>query len=100
MAKNNVNSNAEIIKSNVATNSYQLGQFLGNEESNQIQQGASLNDREINGNIDPVLIEIKSLAEQLNQIQTKVIDIENDGIKGRDLDKQLVQALKDLKNYA
>ena len=96
----NVNSNATILKGGVTAENYQLGQFIGSE-SNQVPEGqASLNDREINGNVDPVLIEVKALAAQLNQIQEKVTDIENDGIKGRDLDKQIVEAMKDLKNYA
>jgi len=33
-------------------------------------------------------------------IQEKVTLIENDGVKGRDLDKQLIEALKDLKHYS
>ena len=30
----------------------------------------------------------------------KVSNIENDGIKGKDVDAQVIQAIKDLKNYA
>ncbi len=99
--KSNVNSKAKILKSSDTHSSYELGQFLGNQETNAVNSGdATLNDRDINGKVDPVLTEIKALSTQLNQIQAKVTDIENDGVKGRDLDKQLVEAMKDLKNYA
>jgi flagellar assembly protein FliH len=99
--KNNVSTNATIVKSSDSSTPFQLGQFIGNEDSNQLSSAnASLNDREINGNVDPVLAEIRNLAAQINQINEKVTDIENDGIKGRDLDKQIVEAMKDLKNYA
>ncbi|MBI3873714.1 MAG: flagellar assembly protein FliH [Arcobacter sp.] len=43
---------------------------------------------------------MQKLAGHLAQIETKITNIENNGMSGRDLDKQLVQALKDLKNYA
>jgi flagellar assembly protein FliH len=102
MSSNNVTSEAKIIKSAEAGTTYELGQFLGTTDSNQVEHGGdtSLNDRDINGNIDPVLVEIKNLISLVNTISQKVIDIENDGIKGRDLDQQVIQALKDLKNYA
>ena len=99
---NNVHSTSTIVKSNDTEQTYQLGKFLGNENTNKVDtQGVvSLSDSNINGNIDPVLEAVQKLSEQINQIQAKVTDIENDGVKGRDLDQQLVQALKDLKNYA
>jgi len=99
---NNVNSNARIISSKNAE-IYTLGTFNSNQppvQSEQMKEIATLNDKSLNGNIDPVLIEIQKLTSQLNSIEQKVVNIENDGIKGKDLDKQLTQALKDLKNYA
>src|SRR5574344_591270 len=42
----------------------------------------------------------ENINEKLNQIAEKVISIENDGIKGKDIDAQVVQAIKDLKQYA
>ncbi len=102
MHKNNIGPTATILKNSTNQQSYQLGQFVGNQDTNQLElSGATkLNDSNINGHVDPVLVEIQALASTLNQIQLKVTDIENDGVKGRDLDKQLVEALKDLKNYA
>ncbi len=102
MPNNNVNSSSTIIKTKEQAEPFQLGQFLGNQSSNQLDHPgtASLSDKNINGNIDPVLAEIKLLATQISQIQSKVTDIENDGVKGRDLDQQLVQALKDIQSYS
>jgi len=98
---NNVNSAAQIISTNNNDERYKLGEFLGNSDTNQIDNtNTILNDRDINGNVDPLMQEMKILAASINQIQAQVTDISNDGIKGRDLDKQLVEAMKDLKNYA
>ena len=102
MSTNNVNSASQIIKSESMVEPYQLGNFISNSsnQSEQMKNVAQLNDKSINGNIDPVLTEIQKLSQSLVAIQEKVISIENDGIKGRDLDKQLIDALKDLKHYS
>jgi flagellar assembly protein FliH len=98
---NNVNSSAQIISTNNVDEQYKLGEFLGNSDTNQIDNAnIILSDRDINGNVDPLMKEIKKLTDTINQIQIQVADISNDGIKGRDLDKQLVEAMKYLKNYA
>jgi flagellar assembly protein FliH len=99
---NNVNSNARIISAGESEN-FTLGTFNNTNNSDTtpaMTNVATLNDKSINGNNDPILEEIKVLALKLNNIELKVSNIENNGIKGRDVDKQLVQALKDLKNYA
>jgi len=102
MNNNNVNSKARIISGD-NTQSYTLGTFNNNvnvSQTDEMKMQATLNDKSLNGNIDPVLIEIQKLTSQLQSIEQKVVNIENDGIKGKDLDKQLIQALKDLKSYA
>lgn len=98
----NVYSNAKVINSDDNIQKFQLGNFINNNiESNVVQNSnAVLNDRDINGRVDPVLLEIRNINERLNQISQKVVNIENDGIKGRDIDAQVVQAIKDLKQYA
>lgn len=100
---NNVNSTAKIVSTD-SVEHYTLGTFLDNNstppQTSKMQDVATLNDKSINGNIDPVLLEIQKLHSQLQQMETKITNIENDGISGRDLDQQVVQALKDLKNYA
>jgi flagellar assembly protein FliH len=102
MTTNNVNTASQILKSESNTQPYQLGNFISNSsnQNKQMKDVAILNDKTINGNVDPVLNEIQKLNQSLVAIQNKVTMIENDGIKGRDLDKQLIEALKDLKHYS
>ena len=99
---NNVSTTSRIIKSDSEVQSFELGNFISNNagEDTQIQSNVKLNDKSINGNVDPVLQEIKSLHQSIAHINEKVSLIESDGVKGRDLDKQLIEALKDLKNYS
>ncbi|BFU77715.1 hypothetical protein ALC152_09300 [Arcobacter sp. 15-2] len=102
MSGNNVNTTSQVIKSTNESTPYELGQFISNDahQTNEMKNVAVLNDKSINGNVDPVLQEMKSLQQVLLQIGQRVESIENDGIKGRDLDRQLVEALKDLKHYS
>ena len=102
MNSNNVNATSRIIKPDSEVQSFELGNFISNSTSSdtQIQSDVKLNDKSINGNVDPVLQEIKSLHQAIAHINEKVSLIESDGVKGRDLDQQLIEALKDLKNYS
>jgi len=102
MAGNNVNTTSKVIKANNDATPYELGNFISNDQnqSNEMKNVATLNDKSINGNVDPVLQEIRNLQQTLVNIGQRVESIENDGIKGRDIDRQLVEALKDLKNYS
>ena len=100
MNSTNVNSNARILSNN-ETQEFKFGNFLTQETSNpQLSNSAKLDDKNINGNVDPVISAITQLTNQLASIENKVTDIQNDGVKGRQIDVQLVTALKDLKNYA
>ena len=98
----NVYSSAKILSKNEEVQKYELGTFINSQsETNVVTNSNSvLDDREINGRVDPVLIEIRNLTAKLNEISLKVSNIENDGIKGKDVDAQVIQAIKDLKNYA
>lgn len=98
----NVYSTAKVLNKNNTSEKYELGTFINNEisEKNLKNNEVVLDNREINGRIDPVLTEIRSLNQKLNDIAQKVSSIENDGIKGKDIDAQVVQAIKDLKHYA
>ena len=102
MAGNNVNTTSKVIKANNEASPYELGTFISNDQNqnSEMKNVATLNDKSINGNVDPVLQEIRSLQQTLVNIGQRVESIENDGIKGRDIDRQLVEALKDLKNYS
>ena len=98
----NVYSSAKILSKNENTEKYELGNFINSQAETNIvtNSKAILDDREINGRVDPVLIEVRNLTAKLNEISQKVSSIESDGIKGRDIDAQVVQAIRDLKNYA
>jgi len=98
----NVYSSAKILSKNENTEKYELGNFINSKVENNVVTTSNtiLDDREINGRTDPVLIEIRNLSEKINEISQKVTSIENDGIKGKDIDAQVVQAIRDLKHYA
>ncbi len=102
MAGNNVNTTSRVIKENNEVTPYELGTFVSNgqHQTPEMKNVAVLNDKSINGNVDPVLQEMKNLQQMMIQIGQRVESIENDGVKGRDLDRQLVEALKDLKHYS
>jgi flagellar assembly protein FliH len=98
----NVYSSAKILSKNENVEKYELGNFINNQVENNVvtNSKAILDDREINGRTDPLLIEIRNLSTKINEISQKVTSIENDGIKGKDIDAQVVQAIRDLKHYA
>ncbi|MFA7083316.1 MAG: FliH/SctL family protein [Arcobacteraceae bacterium] len=109
MQKNNVYSNATIVKGTNEKDqkqemqSYQLGSFYNDEgsiQSERMQQVASFGEPKPAGYVDPLLAELQALKAQMQNIETKVTNIETNGVSGRDLDKQVIQAIKDLKNYA
>lgn len=101
MEKNNVYSTAKIVNSSDTVQNYQLGTFIQNTSDTPVSQGqAVLNDREINGNSDPLLNEIRALSSQVSQISQKIVNIENGGLTAKEIDAQVVQAIKDLKHYA
>ncbi len=107
MQKNNVYSNATIVKGNKEKEqelqAYQLGAFFNNDElsmqNQRIQQMVPMGEQK-EGYEDPLLTELKALKAQMQNIENKVTNIETNGVSGRDLDKQVIEAIKDLKNYA
>ena len=107
MQKNNVYSNATIVKGSKEKEqelqSYQLGAFFNNDEpsmqNQRMQQIIPMHDQK-DGYEDPLLTELKALKAQMQNIENKVTSIETNGVSGRDLDKQVIEAIKDLKNYA
>jgi flagellar assembly protein FliH len=98
----NVYSSAKILTKNEEVQKYELGNFINNKIDDNLVSNSStvLDDREINGRSDPLLMEIRKLSTKINEISEKVTSIENDGIKGKDIDAQVVQAIRDLKHYA
>lgn len=101
MNKNNVYSSAKIVSKNDSVENYQLGTFVQNESAaEQLNNPVVLNDREINGNSDPILKEIRTLSNYVGTLGEKLTLLENNGMTGKEIDSQVVQAIKDLKNYA
>lgn len=98
----NVYSTAKVLDKEDEVQKYELGNFINNQasENNVPNSNVVLDDREINGKVDPVLTEIRNLNMKLEAISAKVVNIENDGVKGRDIDAQVIQAIKDLNHYA
>ena len=103
MGTNNVYSNAKVLNSKDAVQDYQLGTF-SNTSSND-EESANFNETKLVKPVetqsnDALMSEIKNLTAQITQINQKITNIENDGIKGKDIDAQVIQAIKDLKHYA
>jgi len=101
MNKNNVYSSAKVVSKDDSVENFQLGTFIQNGSSTeQVNNQAVLNDREINGNVDPILNEIRALNTQVGALGKKITLLENNGMTGKEIDAQVVQAIKDLKHYA
>ena len=98
----NVYSTAKIISKNEEVQKYELGNFINSPIENNVVTNSNivLDDRQINGRVDPVIGEIEKITAKLNEISQKIVNIETNGISGRDVDAQVIQAIRDLKHYA
>jgi flagellar assembly protein FliH len=98
----NVYSSAKILSKNEEVQKYELGNFINSPVDNNVITNSNvlLDDRQINGRVDPLLIEVGKLTTKLDEIALKIINIENNGITGKDVDAQVIQAIRDLKHYA
>lgn len=108
MVNNNVNSSAKIISTS-DVQSYTLGTFLNNSTTNSSGSNVDVKQSVIQnphfaqqGGLedDIILAEIQKITQSLSNLNAKVTNIETNGVNARDFDKQITQALKDLKNYA
>lgn len=102
MASNNVYSNAKVVNQKDEVQKFELGTFINNQapETPTANTTAVLDDRQINGNTDPLFQEVQNLSAQIQQISHKISAIETNGVSSKDIDAQVVQAIKDLKHYA
>ena len=66
----NVYSSAKILTKNEEVQKYELGNFINNKiEDNLVSKSSTvLDDREINGRTDPLLIEIRNLSTKINLV--------------------------------
>lgn len=106
MNRNNVYSTAKVISKNDEIENYQLGTFIQNDEGQTEQVYTptpipqSANHPNLSLELDNILGEIKTLSTQMQQVNQKITNIENNGMTTKEIDAQVVQAIKDLKNYA
>jgi flagellar assembly protein FliH len=104
-SNSNVSTTSQIIKEDDSEiQSYQLGNFVSNQQpqqNDQMKTVATLQDANLGERQDSLLLdEIHKLQQVIMGVQEKVNSIEREGVKGRDLDQQVIEALKDLKQYS
>jgi flagellar assembly protein FliH len=105
---NNVYASAQVVKLNEedeeVIEDYQLGTFFTNDtsdvQSETMKQTAKLTTATPANVSDPLLAELQKLTRDMGMMKNKIDNIESNGIGGKDLDKQVVDAIKDLKHYA
>jgi flagellar assembly protein FliH len=106
MAINNVTTGAKIVKHpENGVSAYQLGAFVGGvnkEDLSQSQKGSNVVLQSHNdGNMQMQnSVDISKVLEELTFIKTKIESIESNGVGSRELDKQVINAIKELKQYA
>jgi len=96
-----VSLKSTIIKRGEEDAPFELGKFTSTspQELSNNSFEHSLDDKSINGNVDPTLQGVMQITKQLENISQRLEIIENDGVKGRDLDKQIVDGIRDLKKH-
>ncbi len=103
MATSNVYSSAKVINAEDGVQEYKLESFKKTSSSHKHSenQNVSFENSSSSENTDDALLgEIQNLSAQLQQINQRISNIENEGVKSKDIDAQVVQAIKDLKHYA
>ena len=98
----NVNTSSTIIKNDTKAQPYELGNFVNKDQgqSDQMKSVATLQEVGSDQIDDPLLIEIQKLHQTLQDVQHRVQTIESEGVRGKDLDRQVVEAMRDLKHYS
>ncbi len=105
MATNNVYSSAKVINSEDSIEEYHLESFKKGSIPlvNKSDDTQNNNSENLNSSLEEnnaLVSEIHNLSSQLQEINQKIASIESNGIKSKDVDAQVVQAIKDLKHYA
>jgi len=106
----NVNTEATVVRKDSLENKsitpFELGNFVQNSsntpsENNQVRiVSKEEQDNNSNFNTDALSNQIKSISSQLEAMNNKISNIEQNGVQSKDLDIQIIQAMKDLKQYA
>ena len=98
----NVNTSSTIIKNNTEVQPYELGNFVNKQQvqNDQMKNVATLQEAGSDKIEDPLLLEIQKLHQTMQDVQNRVHVIESEGVRGKDLDRQVVEAMRDLKHYS
>ncbi len=106
MAVNNVTTGAKIVKQkDEGVVPYQLGSFIGNTSEPEIPNfqragNAVLHSQNDINSSSKSSANLSMILEELSNIKTKIDNIESNGVGSKELDKQVVTAIKELKQYA
>ena len=104
MDKNNVYSSAKIVNSSDEVQSYQLGTFIQDGNKQDLPTNITPNTGIVNTQTlvssEATLKEVQNLSTQIQQLNEKVTLLQQNGLTQKDIDAQVVQAIKDLKQYA
>ncbi len=103
MNKNNVYSNAKIISKDEGVQNYQLSTFPKNNSTiaNEVSiEQPMVNNQEPEDSTSFILEEIRSLNQNVQFLGNKLQNLENSGMSAKEIDAQVVQAIKDLRHYA
>lgn len=106
MAVNNVTTGAKIVKQkDEGVVPYQLGSFIGNTSEPEIPNfqragNAVLHSQNDINSSSKSSADLSMILEELSNIKTKIDNIESNGVGSKELDKQVVTAIKELKQYA
>jgi flagellar assembly protein FliH len=102
---NNVYASAKVVKNSAEEAKYNLANF-GADEFEQHDHGVQAQQQnqgtpaQPSKSVEQIMAQLQGVQQYLVDIQHRVTTIETEGVRGKDLDKQIVQALKDLKNYS
>lgn len=106
MAINNVTTGAKIVKQkDEGVVPYQLGSFMGGASEPEIpnfQRAGNValhSPNDINAS-SKSSADLSVIIEELSNIKAKIDNIESNGVGSKELDKQVVTAIKELKQYA
>lgn len=102
---NNVYTTANVIKNSTEQVNYNLASFGADDfeqhdHNTQVQQSNQSTPAQPSKSVEQIMAQLQGVQQYLVDIQQRVTTIETEGVRGKDLDKQVVQALKDLKNYS
>jgi flagellar assembly protein FliH len=106
MAKNNVSSSATILStSDESLGSFEFGSF-GADQPVASSSSSSIETVPVGDKNRPQAVnaissdDFAKLYSELGNIKSTLVNLEQNGVQAKDLDKQIIEAIRDLKQYA